>query len=184
MMAEHENPVPLVHVKALPTTLQLGTASAVGLAVDADPLPRMVLAVCVARSEIVTRPFAVRLPVIVGAAMVGDVARTAPPEPVTAFPKAVATPVPRPEIPVDAGRPVAFVNVADEGVPSAGETSVGELDRTADPVPVAEVEPVPPLAAVNGFCSVKLLKVGDGYVWASAVSGNMSAAIRIFFIWL
>jgi hypothetical protein len=33
--------------------------------------------------------------------------------------KKVATPVPKPEIPVATGRPVAFVRVAELGVPSA-----------------------------------------------------------------
>jgi hypothetical protein len=39
---------------------------------------------------------------------------------------------------------VALVNVADEGVPRAGVTSVGELLRTTEPVPVDVVVPVPP----------------------------------------
>lgn len=40
--------------------------------------------------------------------------------------------------------------------------NVGEADKTAEPVPVDVVAPVPPLAAVSGFCNVTLLKVGDG----------------------
>ena len=40
--------------------------------------------------------------------------------------------------------------------------SVGEADKTTEPVPVDDVDPVPPLAAVNGFCNVMLLNVGDG----------------------
>jgi hypothetical protein len=51
-----------------------------------------------------------------------------------------------PVVPPSIGRPVAFVRVALEGVPKAGVTSVGLLDRTTFPVPVEEVTPVPPLA--------------------------------------
>jgi len=50
--------------------------------------------------------------------------------------------------PVVNGKPVAFVRTTDDGVPSAGATSVGELDRTTEPVPVDVVVPVPP--AVTG----------------------------------
>ena len=44
------------------------------------------------------------------------------------------------------GKPVALVNTAEEGVPKAGVTSVGLLERTALPVPVDVVTPVPPRA--------------------------------------
>jgi hypothetical protein len=54
-----------------------------------------------------------------------------------------------PVVPASIGRPVAFVRVALEGVPKAGVTSVGLLDRTTAPVPVDEVTPVPPLATAN-----------------------------------
>jgi len=43
--------------------------------------------------------------------MVGAEANTTPPDPVTADPNAVATPVPRPETPVEIGKPVALVSV-------------------------------------------------------------------------
>ena len=43
--------------------------------------------------------------------------------------------------------PVMLVPTKAEGVPKAGVTSVGEVDKTTPPVPVeAEVDPVPPLA--------------------------------------
>lgn len=185
---------------------------------------------------------------------VGAVARTGPPEPVTALLRPVATPVPRPLTPVEIGKPVAFVSTAADGVPNAGVVSDGEVDRTTEPEPVAVADPVPPcdtdrgvvrpesdvillfapavaplepfnsvplvgnvilvepvvvsvrglapdvvrfppsvivlefatpvppFAAVKGFCNVMLLNVGDGKVWASADSGNMSAARMIFFI--
>jgi hypothetical protein len=74
-------------------------------------------------------------------------------------PKKVATPVPKdvipvpplatgkvPVTPVVRGRPVAFVKVAELGVPNAGVTSVGEFDNTTLVVPVLVVTPVPPLA--------------------------------------
>ena len=54
-----------------------------------------------------------------------------------------------PVTPVLNGRPVALVRTADDGVPSAGVTKVGEVDRTTDPVPVDVVVPVPPDATGN-----------------------------------
>lgn len=78
--------------------------------------------------------------------IVGDVARTTPPEPVTALPSAAATPVPRPDTPVEIGNPVAFVSVAAEGVPRLGVVRVGDVARTIAPDPVtpgfAQVNPV------------------------------------------
>ena len=59
----------------------------------------------------------------------------APPVP-TLTASAVATPVPRPDTPVEIGRPVALVKVAEDGVPSAGVTSVGDVANTLLPVPV------------------------------------------------
>jgi hypothetical protein len=59
---------------------------------------------------------------------------------------------------------------------------VGEFERTTEPVPVEVVAPVPPFAAVSGFCSVRLLNVGDGNVWASAIAGTKSAVSKSFFI--
>jgi hypothetical protein len=50
-----------------------------------------------------------------------------------------------PVTPVVKGRPVAFVSVADCGVPRIGVTSVGELDNTTLVLPVEVVTPVPPL---------------------------------------
>ena len=91
-----------------------------------------------------------------GVTKVGLVANTREPDPVSSVTaeaklalvgvaKNVATPVPRPLIPVDIGNPVALVNVTDVGVPSAGVTSVGDVDNTTLPVPVVAVEE----AAVN-----------------------------------
>jgi len=78
---------------------------------------------------------------------VGEADRTTFPLPVL-----VVTPVPPfatgrvPVTPVERGRPVTLVITPDAGVPSAGVTSVGELDRTTFPVPVLLVTPVPPFA--------------------------------------
>ena len=82
-----------------------------------------------------------------GDTSVGEVANTNAPEPVSSVTAAarlaedgvarnVATPEPKPEIPVDTGRPVALVKVAEDGVPRAGVTSVGLVARTLLPVPV------------------------------------------------
>jgi len=49
-----------------------------------------------------------------------------------------------PVTPVVRGNPVAFVSVADAGVPKVGFDSVGEFDNTLLPDPVLVVTPVPP----------------------------------------
>jgi hypothetical protein len=51
-----------------------------------------------------------------------------------------------PVTPVDKGSPVAFVSVAEAGVPKVGVTNVGLVDNTLLPEPVEVVTPVPPLA--------------------------------------
>src|SRR5215472_977399 len=65
---------------------------------------------------------------------------TAPADPVLTA-SAVATPVPNPLTPVEIGRPVPLVRTTAEGVPSAGVTKVGDVARTALPVPVVESGP-------------------------------------------
>ena len=88
---------------------------------------------------------------MIGVVNVGEVPKTSPPEPVSlvmaearfallGVAKNVATPVANPLTPVDMGNPVALVKVAEEGVPSAGVTNVGEVDKTTFPVPVVLVE--------------------------------------------
>ena len=54
-----------------------------------------------------------------------------------------------PVTPVDRGNPVALVNVALVGVPKMGVTKVGEVAKTADPVPVSSVNAAKRLAEVN-----------------------------------
>ena len=67
----------------------------------------------------------------------------APAEPMLTA-RAVATPVPKPATPVEIGKPVALVSVAEVGVPKIGVTKVGLVFSTTEPVPVDVVTPVPP----------------------------------------
>jgi len=95
-----------------------------------------------------------------GVTRVGLVAKTNEPVPVSSVTAAikfaldgvarkVATPVPKPLTPVEIGKPVALVNVADVGVPNTGVTSVGLVDNTLLPEPVLVPTPVPPLVTFS-----------------------------------
>jgi len=95
-----------------------------------------------------------------GVTNVGEVANTAAPVPVSSVRAAaklaldgvarnVATPVPRPDTPVEIGRPVALVSVPLVGVPRIGVTSVGDVANTAAPVPVSSVSAAERLAEVK-----------------------------------
>ena len=99
-------------------------------------------------------PVPVGNPLMTGVASVGLVPNTAAPEPVSSViaearlaldgvPSHVAMPAPRPDTPVEIGRPVALVRVAEDGVPKAGVASDGEVAKTRLPVPVAPVEVTP-----------------------------------------
>lgn len=79
---------------------------------------------------------------------VGEVPKTSAPLPVSSVTATatfaldgvasiVATPVAKPDTPVPIGRPVAFVSVAEEGVPRFGVTNVGEVANTSAPEPVS-----------------------------------------------
>jgi len=96
-------------------------------------------------------------PVNVGVVSVGLVDKTTLPVPVE-----VVTPVPPEATARVADKPAAvpvvfwfsvgnvqLVNVPDEGVPNAGVTSVGLVDKTTLPVPVEVVTPVPPDATAR-----------------------------------
>jgi hypothetical protein len=105
----------------------------------------------------------------VGVTSVGELANTRAPLPVSSVTavakfaddgvaKNVATPVPRPEIPVDTGNPVALVNVPDEGVPKAPPfTTKAPAEPTLTAKAVATLVPNPetpvpigrPVALVN-----------------------------------
>lgn len=74
----------------------------------------------------------------VGFVRVGDVPNTKEPDPVSSVTaetklalegvaKNVATPVPRPETPVEIGKPVALVKVPLVGVPNTGVVNVGDV---------------------------------------------------------
>ena len=89
----------------------------------------------------------------IGVVKVGDVANTNEPEPVSSVTAAarfaldgvaknVATFAPRPLMPVDTGKPVALVNVPEDGVPNAPPLTT---NAPADPVltPNAVTTPVP-----------------------------------------
>ena len=89
-----------------------------------------------------------------GVTNVGDVVAEIAPVPLRAEPKAVAMFAPSPLMPVDTGRPVAFVSVPLDGVPRAPpltttDPAVPTLTPSAvmTPVPVVTVEgaaPAPP----------------------------------------
>jgi hypothetical protein len=95
-----------------------------------------------------------------GVTKVGLLANTKAPDPVSSetaearladdgVAKNVATPAPKPLTPVEIGKPVALVNVADVGVPKTGVTSVGLVDNTLLPEPVLVPTPVPPLVTFS-----------------------------------
>jgi len=86
----------------------------------------------------------------VGVTSVGEVAKTFAPEPVLSVKalarfaldgvaRNVATLVPKPDTPVEIGKPVHEVSVPLCGVPRIGVTSVGEVAKTAEPDPVSSV---------------------------------------------
>lgn len=90
---------------------------------------------------------------MLGVTSVGDVSNTTPPDPVSPVMAAakfvllgvarnVATPAPSPLMPVLTGKPVQLVSTPLEGVPSAGVTRVGEVAKTAAPLPVSSVRAV------------------------------------------
>jgi hypothetical protein len=85
-----------------------------------------------------------------GVTRVGLVAKTRAPEPVSSVTAVIkfaelgvakksAIPAAKPEIPVETGKPVQFVNVPLVGVPKTGETKVGVFAKTKAPVPVSSV---------------------------------------------
>jgi hypothetical protein len=150
-VAKTKEPVPVSSVTAEIRFALEGVARKV-----ATPLPRPLTPVAMGKPVALVKVPLVGVPRI-GVTRVGEVANTKEPEPVSSViaeaklalegvAKRVATPVPKPLTPVEIGRPVAFVNTAELGVPRAGVTSVGEFDNTTLVVPVLVVTPVPPLA--------------------------------------
>lgn len=110
----------------------------------------------------------------IGVTNVGLVANTNAPEPVSpvtaaakfaleGVAKNVATPVPRPEIPVATGKPVAFVRVPDEGVPRAPPFTTGapaEPTLTANAVATPVPRPETPVAIGRPVQLVSVPEVG------------------------
>jgi hypothetical protein len=95
-----------------------------------------------------------------GVTSVGLVPNTKAPEPVSpvtadarlaldGVARNVATPVPRPLIPVETGSPVAFVRVAADGVPRFGVVSEGLVANTSAPDPVSSVTALAKLAELG-----------------------------------
>lgn len=134
-------PVPVVMVTAEPLATMLE--------MNSPTLPALAL------------PTAV-VPMMSGVVIAGAVAKTsAPPVPVSSVTaalrfaedsvaSAVATPAPRPDTPLEIGRPVALVNVSDEGVPPA------PLNRTgapAEPVLTASAVAMPVPSPVMSFAT-------------------------------
>lgn len=147
-------PVPVSSVNAAAKFALLGVAKKVA---TPDPNPDTPV--------LIGRPVAfVKVPLVgvprMGVTRVGLVANTKDPEPVSSViaeaklalegvAKRVATPVPKPLTPVDIGKPVRLVATPEAGVPNAGVTKVGLVDRTTLPEPVEDVTPVPPLATAK-----------------------------------
>ena len=76
-------------------------------------------------------------------------------------------PAASPEIPVDTGRPVAFVRVTEVGVPRIGVTRVGEVPNTRAPEPVSSVTRVESSEDVS--ISVETMTEESRYVGEIAV---------------
>ena len=64
-----------------------------------------------------------------------------------------------PVTPVESGKPVAFVSVADDGVPSAGLTSVGLVANTMLPEPVVVLPSAVTVPLVGNVSVVVPVKV-------------------------
>lgn len=153
-VANTNAPEPVSPVTAAARFAELGVARNVS-----TPVPRPVTPVEIGRPVAFVSVAADGVPKsgVVSAGLVANTNAPEPVSPVTAAAKLaedgvarnVATPVPRPDTPVAIGSPVAFVRVADAGVPNVGVTSVGLLDKTTPPVPVEVVTPVPPLATAK-----------------------------------
>jgi hypothetical protein len=150
-VANTADPVPVSSVKAERRLALEGVAKKV-----ATPVAKPLIPVLTGKPVALVKVAEAGVP-RVGVTKVGELANTKAPEPVSSdiaearladdgVPRNVATPLPRPETPVEIGKPVKLVATPEAGVPNAGVTSVGEFDNTTEPVPVELVTPVPPLA--------------------------------------
>ena len=156
LVANTAKPEPVSSVKAPASCADVNDPSDVALPTDVTAPVKLALVVTLPA----VRPAAVPVMFVPtkaegvpksGVTSVGLVANTNAPVPVSLVTAAakfaldgvarkVATSAPRPETPVEIGRPVALVRVAEEGVPSAGVTSVGDVANTAEPLPVSSVK--------------------------------------------
>jgi hypothetical protein len=156
LVANTADPLPVSSVKAPASCADVNDPSEVALPTDVTAPVKLALVVTLPA----VRPAAVPVMFVptsaegvprAGVTSVGLVANTNAPVPVSSVTavrrfalegvaRKVATPVPRPETPVEIGKPVALVKVADDGVPRAGVTKVGEVANTAEPLPVSSVK--------------------------------------------
>ena len=118
-----------------------------------------------------------------GVTKVGDVANTSAPDPVSSVttaaklalvgvPKKVATPAPRPETPVDMGRPDTLVSVPDAGVPNAPPlTTKAPPEPTLTASAVATFVPNPdiPVATGSPVAFVNVTEVGVPKIGVTSV---------------
>jgi hypothetical protein len=162
MPVDKGRPVALVKVadegvpKAPPLTTKAPAEPTLTAKAVATLVPKPLTPVDIGRSVALVSVADVGVPNI-GVTSVGLVANTKDPDPVSSVTavikfeeegvaKKVATPAPKPLMPVDTGRPVALVKVADDGVPKAGVTSVGLVANTNEPLPVSSVTAAAKLA--------------------------------------
>jgi len=151
-VANTADPLPVSSVKAAAKLADVNDPSNVAFPVDVTAPVRLALvvtfpAVSPAAVPVMFVPTKAEGVPSAGVTSIGDVANTKAPVPVSSVTaeaklaelgvaKNVATPVPKPLIPVLTGSPVAFVNVTEVGVPNTGVTSVGDVAKTLLPVPV------------------------------------------------
>ena len=102
-----------------------------------------------------------------------------------------------PVTPVVKGNPVAFVKTPDAGVPSAGVTNVGLLDKTVLPVPVDVETPVPPCETPiipetpvptrnpdeDGNVSVTVFDVSGPVISTAPPSADCKISFPMIFLW-
>jgi hypothetical protein len=112
-----------------------------------------------------------------GVTNVGLVVKEIAPEPLTFTPNAVATPVPNPDIPVLAGKPVQFVRVPDVGVPKTGVVKEGEVVPAKEPVPDCPDKEVFTALFVAMFIPYATVNPAD--CGAEATSHSVFATVQI-----
>jgi len=84
-----------------------------------------------------------------------------------------------PVTPVASGRPVAFVSVTDDGVPSAGVTSVGLVANTMLPEPVVVLPSAVTVPLVGNVSAVVPEKVKVAACAPDVIKLEPSAKVRV-----